>query len=500
MRSFLLLLCCLMGCLQQKAPRELRIALRQEPATLDPRKGGDLISSQIHFLLFEGLMRLHADQSLSCAQAEKVLCSDDGLTYTFTLRETHWSNGERVLASDFERSWKTVLDPSFPSHNAHLFYPIRNAEKGKRGLCPLSEVGIHTLDDKTLAIHLERPTPYFLELISFSSFFPVHKTGDLNTCNGPFLLKEWRPQEELLLLKNPLYWDLEKERPDRILLPLIADERTALQLFEQGLLDLIGDPLSTLPVDAIPSLKEKWSISSRPMGATTVISFNVSKPPFHHPKIRKALTLAINRQALITHILQTDETPAQTLLSPFLQKGPPLFPDGDLPAALLLFDEGLDELGMTRETLPPLHYLYSTSDKNRQIAQAIQQQWREGLGLTVHLENREHKILIDTLAKRDYTLAQHVWIAQYHDPMSILERFQSKENVKNYSGWENAVYTHTLEASSSATSEERKHLLREAEALLAEEMPVCPLYHWEMHYIVRPGLQGAGELVMNTLN
>jgi oligopeptide transport system substrate-binding protein len=309
-------------------------------------------------------------------------------------------------------------------------------------------------------------------------------------------LKEWRPQEELLLIKNPLYWDLEKERPDRISLPLIADERTALQLFEQGELDLIGDPLSSLPVDAIPTLKKKWKISSRPMGATTVISFNVSKPPFHHPKIRKALTLAINRQALITHILQTDETPAQTLL----QQGPPLFPDGDLITAQRLFDEGLSELGMTRETLPPLNYLYSTSDKNRQIAQAIQQQWREGLGITVHLENREHKILIDTLAKRDYTLAQHVWIAHYHDPMSILERFQSKENVKNTPGWESAAYTHTLEASSLATSEERIRLLKSAEALLIEEMPVCPLYHWEMHYIVRPGLQGAGELVMNTLN
>ena len=524
-----LLLCCALSIIgvscQKKDPpnvsvkQHIHLNLKNEPATLDPRKGGDVISSNMHFLLFEGLVRLNPDGSIIPAQAKSFEISPDGKVYTFLIREASWSNGVPVTAYDFEKSWKDILDPSFPSVNAHLLYPIKNAEAAKKSKVPLSEIGIEAKDAKTLVITLEKPTPYFLDLISFCVFFPVSSqkdkecpewafnVGEHFVSNGPFILKEWKHNNEIVVMKNPTYWDSHRVRPEIIHFSMIDNESTALQMFENGLLDMIGDPLSPLPVDALPTLQKKAKVMKHPIAGTTMIAFNVDKAPFNNVKIRKAFAYAINRESIVKNITQMEELPAMNAVPPILKnnRNHAFFKDADLHLAKTLLEEGMKELGITREAFKSVSYDYSSSDLNHKIAQAIQQQWQKVLGVHIKMENTEHKILLDKLTKRDFSLAQSLWVAQYNDQMNILERFKFKTNAKNYANWENPEYIRLLEESFYENGTKRAEILEKAETIFLSEMPICPIYHWDMVYLVQPNLNNVGmtpigDLVFELLN
>jgi oligopeptide transport system substrate-binding protein len=499
--------------------RRVHLNLKNEPATLDPRKGGDVISSHMHFLLFEGLVKLNSDGSIVPAQARSFEMSADGTVYTFFMRDTVWSNGTPVTAYDFEKSWKDILDPSFPSVNAHLLYPIKNAEAAKQGRVALSEVGIMAKDARTLIVTLEKPTPYFLDLISFCVFFPVSlekdkefpewafNAGEHYISNGPFILKEWKHHNEILAARNPLYWDSTRVRPDEIHFSMIDNEMTALQMFENGQLDMIGEPLSPLPVDALPTLKKKGNLFKHPVGGTTMIAFNVDKKPFNNVKIRKAFAFAIDRQSIVKNITQMGEIAATNAVPPILKnnRNHAFFKDADTVQANVLLEEGMKELGITREAFKDITYYYTTSDINHKIAQAIQQQWQKVLGVQIKLENTEHKVLMDKLVKRDYTFAQSLWVAQYNDQMNILERFKFKTNAKNYANWENPEYIRLIEESFYENGVKRAEILEQAEGVFLSEMPICPIYHWEMVYMVQPhlndvGVTPIGDLVFEKLD
>lgn len=502
----------------------LRLNIPSEPATFDPRKGGDVVSSFFHFLLFEGLTRMNADGSTTPALAERIELSEDKLVYRFYLKDACWSDETAITAHDFEKSWKNILDPSFPSLNAHLFYPIKNAEKVKRGELPMTELGIYARDAKTFEVHLEHPTPYFLELISFCVFFPVPSNVDESNphwayrvpepeqflCSGPFILKKWKHQNEIVLVKNPHYWRNEKVQLEGISFAMVNNEMTALQMYERGELDMVGYPLASLPVDAIPKLVEKGLLHIRPTAATTFCAFNVEKPPFNNAKIRKAFSLAINRRDLVKNITQLNEPIATQAIPPILRKGKVLsfFKDGSIEEAQQLFEEGLEELGMTAEEFGEITLQYATSDANHQIVQAIQQQWINVLGVRVTLQSLEKKLLLNNLAKRNYQIAHALWAAQYNDVMNILERFKSKANVKNYPGWENAEFAQLLEESFYEEDlDKRLAVLEKAEQIFLEEMPIAPLYHVTAGFMTKPhirnfgmGLLGNGYFEQITMN
>lgn len=497
----------------------VHLNLKNEPATLDPRKGGDVISSHMHFLLFEGLVRLNPDGSITPAQAETFQITDEGKVYTFFLRDALWSNGTPVTAYDFEKSWKDILDPAFPSVNAHLLYPIKNAEAAKKGKVALSEIGIVAKDAKTLVVTLEKPTPYFLDLVSFCVFFPVHiqtdrespewalNAGEHFVSNGPFILKEWKHNNEIVVVRNPGYWDQTRIRGEEIHFSMIDNEMTALQMFENGQLDMIGEPLSPLPIDALPSLKKKGILQRFPVGGTTMISFNVDKPPFNHPKVRKAFAYAINREEIVQNITQMGETPALGAVPPVLKndRNRAFFKDADVSLANQLLEEGLSEQGLTKEIFKETTYYYSSSDINHKVAQAVQQQWQRAFGIRINIENLDHKILMDKLVKRDYFLSQSLWVAQYNDQMNILERFKFKTNAKNYANWENPEYISLIEESFYHNGAKRSEILEKAEEIFLNEMPICPIYHWEMVFVIKPHLNDVamtaiGDIVFEKLN
>lgn len=522
---FCLVLVLIVSCQKKESfsantPSRIRLNLKNEPATMDPRKGGDVISSHMHFLLFEGLVHLNPDQTITPAQAESFFISDDGLTYTFYLRNNiTWSNGDPVTAYDFEKSWKDILDPQFPSMCSHLLYPIKNAERAKKGLCTLADVGIEAKDGKTFVVTLEKPTPFFLDLISFCVFFPVniqqdrknpnwaYDAGEHFCSNGPFLLKTWKHNDEVIAVKNPHYWDASRVRPEEIHFSMIDNETTALQMFERNELDMIGDPLSPLPVDALPALKKSGSVYSIPLAGTTIIAFNVDQEPFNNANIRKALTYAIDRKSIVKNITQMGEIPALNAVPPILknERNHPFFKDADYAQAKTCLEEGMKELGISKENFSQITYYYSSWEIDRKIAQALQEQWKRVLGIELRLEHLDHKILMDKLIKRDYQLAQSLWIAQYNDQMNILERFKYKTNPKNYANWEKPEYIQLLEESFYANGVERATILEKAETLFLDEMPICPIYHWKTTYMLQPNLNALqmtpiGDIIFQDLH
>ncbi|MGB7128832.1 MAG: peptide ABC transporter substrate-binding protein [Candidatus Rhabdochlamydia sp.] len=487
----------------EQSTQILHLNMKAEPKTMDPRKGGDWYSSQMHSLFFEGLVKLYPNQCFKLAQAESYEVSEDNLIYTFHLRDTVWSNNTPVTAYDFEQSWKDILDPNFPSMNAQLFYPIKNADLAKKGVVSLDEVGIKAVDAKTLVITLEKPTPYLINLLSFCTFSPVnikndrenpnwaHNTGPNFLCNGPYLLEKWEHANEIIAASNPHYRKTEDVHPEKIIFHTVENDTTTLQMFEKGLVDIIGDSLTSIPLEAIPELEKKWKISREPTPTTMIIAFNTDKAPFCHPKIRRAFSLSLNRQQLVDNIVYQASSIATNMIPPLLKqnRNRSFFKDNDVSQAKILLEEAMTEMRITKEAFEPVVLYYQAlSSTTSKIMQAIQQQWLEALGIFIKIESLDYRVIVDKLTHGDYFMCYTLWSAMYHDPMSILERFKYKTYAKNFTNWENAEYIQLLDRSFYEQGETRFRTLEEAEELFLKDMPLIPLYHVDFVYIINPRL------------
>ncbi len=492
--------------------------MKADPKSMDPRKGGDTCSLQMQSLFFEGLVKIYPDQSIKLAQAKSYEVSEDNLIYTFTLKDTLWSDGTLVTAYDFEQSWKDILKPDFPSTNPQLFSAIKNADAAKKGLISPDEIGIKAIDAKTLVITLERPIPYFLKLLSCCNFSPVsnkndrknpnwsHKAGPHFLCNGPFVLEKWEHGNQIIAACNPNYRKTEDLHPKKIIFNIVENDAVTLEMFKKGLVDLIGDALTDIPIESIPSLEKKWTLSCEPNNCTVLISINTDKPPFNHPKIRKAFSIAINRQELIglygKNVKKNMTTgcinpayqaasSATNLVLPCLKENRCrfFFKDNDVDQARILLEEGLNELGLTKEAFNSVALYYSSASIERStLVQVIQQQWLNALGILIKLECLDFKIMLDKLFNKDYSLSFLCRQAIYPDPISILEKYKYKEYAMNFSNWEHPEFIRLLDQSYYEQGDQRLQTLEKAEKLLLSEMPVIPLYHQDYVYIINPRL------------
>lgn len=506
---FLIPLCLLIcvACRQPKPPlaqqsSTLRISMEGDPQTLDPRRVRDLATTTIIHMLYEGLMRAQANGQLAPALAETVSISPDQKTYTFKLRQSAWSDGQPVTAYDFEQTWKSLLDPQFPSPNAYQFYMIRGAQAAKEGLTSTDQIGIQALDDSTLVVELEQPTPYFLYLTSASFFYPVHpslrqQAAGANALsesqivtNGPFKLEKWSHHNELTAIPSSHYWDRHNVHLDRIQL-VVLDNPTALQLFQRKELDWTGSPLSTLSIDALASLKNQGQLEIMSAAGVYLFRVNTERSPFHHAKMRQAFALALNRKDLVEHVLQGNQQPAFGIVPPFFGHGQPFFQDHDVSLARQLFQEALEELGFNRQNLPQVSISYTSNERAHKIAQVAQQQWKENLGIQVNLQSSEAKVYFDRLKNHDYQLGIGAWFADFYDPISFLDVFKFKDNGTNNTQWENSQYIQLLHQSSLTNqSSDRNQLLKEAENLMIKEMPIIPLFYSSYNYVKNPQLKG----------
>lgn len=481
----------------------LRMSCEGDPQTLDPRRARDLPTATTIHMLYEGLMRNHSDGQPIPALAESITISPDQKTYTFKLRHSAWSNGQPVTAYDFEQTWKSVLDPQFPSPNAYQFYVIKGAQEAKEGRAPIEHVGVQAIDHSTLVVQLEQPTPYFLHLTAANFYYPVHgslRHPSLNSdlfddspliTNGPFKLETWNRHNELTAIPNPYYWDKKSVHLDRVAL-IVLDNPTALQLFHQGDLEWTGSPLSTLSTDALASLRRQKQLEVvTPTAGVYFLRLNTERPPFNHVKIRQAFALALNRADLVEHVLQGNQLPALGIIPTSFIKGKPYFQDFDVKKAQQLFKEALKEQELTLQELPIIALCYATGERAHKIAQVAQQQWKDALGIEVELQSCESKAYFDRLKTHDYQIGVSSWFADIGDPISFLEIFKYKHNGTNNTQWENSNYIELLNQSAKVAQRlPREKLLKQAEEILIQEMPIIPLFYGSYNYVKHPSVKG----------
>ncbi len=507
-RFLLLCLFLLGGChhSDRNLRNTLKINIGSDPTTLDPRKARDLTAVTITRMLYEGLARVSKLGEVELALAQDVEVSEDGKRYIFHLRKSVWSNGEPVTSFDFAETWKSILNPQFPTDIAYQLFVIKNARIAKLGEIALDKVGIETPDASTLVVELEGPVPYFLQLLATSPFLPLPRKTivanptlvlDVQTYvgNGPFVLADWKHSDQMHLVKNPRYWEAKKVHLSGISLLMIPGD-TEMRMFEIGKLDWAGSPLSTIPVDAVNFLRASDQLRISPFSATYFLRLNTAdkiggkKNPLGSLAFRKALSYALDRDSLTAHVLQGGHIKAFGLVPPAMGLCPRgYFRDKNASGARALLTDALLELDLTLETLEPIRLSYSSNERNANMAQAMQRQWEEVLGIKVDLEAVESKTYFQRISQRDFHLAVGSWTADFDDPINFLEVFKYKDSSTNNTGWENLKYVDLLERSALCRSgEERKGLLREAEQILMEQMPIIPIFHFVLNYVQRDGL------------
>ncbi|MCH1626219.1 peptide ABC transporter substrate-binding protein [Fredinandcohnia sp. SECRCQ15] len=488
--------------------QELRINIKSEPPTLHPGLATDSTSGVVLRHAFEGLTRVGEDGKPHEAMAEKIDISEDKKTYTFTIRDANWSNGDKVTAHDFEYAWKWVLDPKNQSDYASIIYNyIAGAKEAYNtkdiSIDKMNNVGIKATDDKTLVVNLTNPADFFLELTAFYTYLPVNsktakenpdwanKVDDNYVMNGPFVITD--KSASITLEKNKDYWDSDTVKLEKITMDMIDDENTEYQSFKKGELDWAGAPTSALPTDVIPQLEKEGTLQTKVIAGTYWFKFNITKEPFNNANIRKALTYAINRKAIIENITQGGQKPAMAVVPTTMikdnEKG--YFKDNDIDTAKELLTKGLKELGLTDASqLPAIALSYNTSEAHQKIAQAIQDMWRKNLGIDVTLSNAEWAVFLDNVDQGNFQIARGSWLADFNDPVNFLEIFTEPKG-NNDTGWSNSGYNKLLtQASVETDSAKRLALLKDAEEILMDEMPIAPLYFYTENWIQNEKLKG----------
>lgn len=472
----------------------LDLNLNADPKTIDPSLNDAIDGSHVINNMFEALMR-EINGKLENGMAEKVDISEDGLVYTFHLREAKWSDGQPLKAQDFEYGWKRVLNPNTAAPYAgHMFY-IKNAGAYYEGKADIQEVGIKALDEKTFEVTLETPTPYFLSLITRPAFMPLRqdiieqspegwaKNPAIVVSNGPFILSEYIMGDKLVLKKNPNYWNAEKIKLDQINCHMIIEASTGLTAYEAGDLDIID----TIPNQEIPRLmKDDPTFNVLPQLGTYYLNFNANQSPTNDVKVRKALALAIDRTAITKQIKMGGEIPA-TGFNPvglkdsqgndFNQKSGTYginVEGGNVEEAKKLLAEAGYPDG---KGFPEITLLYNTDESHKAVCEAIQEMWKKNLGVNVALANQEWAVFQETRKQGNFDIARGGYIGDYPDPVGLLELLVTG-SANNYPHWSNAEYDELIRQSRFAKGADRDELVYKAQEILMQEMPIAPLYYY----------------------
>ncbi|WP_188068165.1 peptide ABC transporter substrate-binding protein [Brevibacillus brevis] len=486
------------------AKQEVVFNAKSEPPDLNPLTSTDTTSFWIMDHLGEGLYTKDKDGNPILGQAKEVKLSDDKLKYTFILRDdVKWTNGEPVTAEDFAFTYMKHLDPATASTTAYLLYYIKGAEAYNKGTGKAEDVGIKAVDAKTLEIELVAPTSYFDKMLATRYWHPINKkqaeanpkwaaNADSYISNGAYKLVSWKHDSELVVEKNEHYWNKADVKMEKITWKMVNDATTAYQMYKSGELDFNKE----MPSDILAQEKSSPDFKSVPYYGTYMYMFNVTKEPFTNKKVRKAFAMSLDRKALSEMVSQGGETPAYSMVprgamqpngKDFREEGGDYFKE-DYEAAKKLLAEGMQEEGWS--TLPEVTLMYNTDESHKKIAQAIQEMLKKNLGVEVKMTNQEWKVYLDTTKQKNYQMGRMGWVGQINDPAFNLDYYLG-ESPNNRTGWVNKEYDQlNMAAKVEQDPNKRMELLHQAEAVLMDEMPFMPVYHYQQNYLVKPNVEG----------
>ena len=483
--------------------QEIVYNLGADPQTIDPLLNTAIDGSNVIVNAFECLMVLNENNEAVPGAAESYEVSDDGLVYTFKLRKDgKWSDGEPVTANDFYYAWMRGLNKETAAEYCYQFFYIKNGEKYYNGEATADEVGLKVLDDYTLEITLEAPTAYYPQLLAHQTYSPVREdivtanpdtwanSPDTYIGNGPFKLVRWDMKDQLVFEKNDNYWDADNVKLEKITYKLVTDETTAYSELKAGNFDVVN----SVPTNEIEPGKNDGLVKIFPKLGTYFFAINVGKQDsmsenvknaLSNKLVRKALALAIDRQEIIDNVGKADQVAAYSFVplgittsdgNEFSSKEyyDPSDMDGNIEKAKELLKEAGYENG---EGLPTIELMYNTEGAHKDVCQIVQENLAK-IGVNVELTNQEWAVFLSTRQNGEYQIARHGWIGDYSDPMTFLDMWVTGGG-NNDCGFSNSEYDSLIaEAKVETDTKKREELLRQAEDILMDEMPVIPVYFY----------------------
>jgi oligopeptide transport system substrate-binding protein len=506
------------------APADFTFANDVEPSSLDPASATGIAEGRVARFLFEGLC-IHDPKTLAIlpGMAESWTISRDGRAYVFTLRaDARWSDGERLTARDFTWSFERLLDPRTGAEYAYELWPVHGAKRFTTDVdehgAPRSSfdtVAIRATDERTLAITLDEPLPYFLDVLTMPALAPVSrknideararfpdtwssewmKPGAL-VSNGPYTLALRRVNDRIRFAKNPFYWDAAHVAFDTVDALAVEHVGTMLNLYLTGAIGWADNA----PASAMPRLLPREDFERAPYLATSFYRVNVTRPPLDDKRVRRALALAIDRAAITAKITRAGELAAWSFVPPCANAASGIELSHDVARASdeLRFARDVDEarhllaeagFGPDGRPMPPIEIHYNTQANNKDVAEVIADAWRKNLGIDVKFANQEWKVYLDAQKRLEYEVSRSSWIGDHPDAIGFLEIFESG-GENNRTGWKNARYDELVERARTSRGDERTASLRDAEAILLDELPILPLYFFVTKNLVDPRLGG----------
>ncbi|MFA0816173.1 MAG: peptide ABC transporter substrate-binding protein [Anaerofustis sp.] len=491
------------GCSGKKVD-ELDVCVGPEPATIDPALNSSVDGATLIIHAFEGLYKLDDTGKTVPGQAESYTVSSDGLTYTFKLRnDIKWSDGQAVTAKDFAYSWNRAIDPATAADYAYMFEPIKGYEDGK--------LDVTAVDNTTLQVVLTAPCQYFLELVAFPAYMPVRQDVveanpdgwalDPSTyiCNGPYVLKEWSHDSYMLYDQNQYYYDVKSLGPKSIKFVLMDDDNAQLAAFQSGELQMID----SVPQDEIDSLSSNPEFHKQGQLGTYYVAFNNQVAPFDNEKVREALSLVIDRNYIVEQIGKAGQLPAGAFVcsglsdadttKDFRTVGGDYYSvsAADYQANCDKARELLAEAGYPNGAgFPTFEYLTNNGTGHVAIAEALQQMWKDELGINCTISTQEWNTFLETRKKGDYQVCRDGWLGDYNDPYTFLSLFTS-DSGNNDAQFHNADFDALISQIMTETDRDKRfQMMHEAEDILMNANAIAPIYYYVDIYMLSDKVEG----------